>query len=88
MWALRRDLPILMAGDFNGCPDEATYMYMIGRNFSSSCEPDTEWITHKNHLNEMVCVDYVWLQNPSDRRGPIDHAWMDMVFRYEAWIRV
>jgi endonuclease/exonuclease/phosphatase family metal-dependent hydrolase len=77
----RRDLPILMMGDFNGCPNEATYTYMAGRNFSSSCERDTGWVTHKNHLGESVCVDYIWLQNPSDRSGPIDHGWTDMLFR-------
>eukprot|EP00283_Hemiselmis_rufescens_P004714 CAMPEP_0173423418 /NCGR_PEP_ID=MMETSP1357-20121228/3729_1 /TAXON_ID=77926 /ORGANISM="Hemiselmis rufescens, Strain PCC563" /LENGTH=627 /DNA_ID=CAMNT_0014386531 /DNA_START=23 /DNA_END=1906 /DNA_ORIENTATION=+ len=77
----RQDLPILIAGDFNGTPLEAHYNFMRQRNFTASCGPETEWVTHRNHLGEMLCVDYVWLQNPSERRGPIDEAWRDMVFR-------
>eukprot|EP00285_Hemiselmis_virescens_P009237 CAMPEP_0173408568 /NCGR_PEP_ID=MMETSP1356-20130122/70061_1 /TAXON_ID=77927 ORGANISM="Hemiselmis virescens, Strain PCC157" /NCGR_SAMPLE_ID=MMETSP1356 /ASSEMBLY_ACC=CAM_ASM_000847 /LENGTH=462 /DNA_ID=CAMNT_0014369899 /DNA_START=1 /DNA_END=1386 /DNA_ORIENTATION=+ len=77
----RQDLPILIAGDFNGTPLEAHYNFLAQRNFTASCDQSTTWVTHRNHLGEMLCVDYVWLQNPSDRTGPIDEGWRDMVFR-------
>ncbi|KAJ1483017.1 Endonuclease/exonuclease/phosphatase [Baffinella frigidus] len=77
----REDMPIVMCGDFNGSPKDATYQLLRERNFTSSCADDTEWVTHVDHSGKMVCCDFVFCQNPIDRDGPMDTHWQAMIFR-------
>lgn len=72
---------ILLCGDFNGCPTGAHYQILRLRNFTSSCEDNTTEITHRNHLGELLCCDFIFLQNPADRLGPLEDNLLDIVFR-------
>jgi hypothetical protein len=73
--------PILLCGDFNGSPHGNQYKLLRLRNFTSSCTDDTKWVTHRNHLGETLCCDYIFSQNPSDRRGPLEENLVEMVFK-------
>ena len=77
----REDMPIVMCGDFNGSPQDPTYQLLRERNFTSSCTDDTPWVTHKTHVGSLLCCDYVFVQNPGDRVGPMDTHWQAMIFR-------
>jgi len=72
---------ILLCGDFNGYPNDVQYKYLRQLNFSASCAHDSRWVTHRNHKDELLCSDFVWLLNPRDHQGPLDANWQDMVFR-------
>lgn len=76
-----KHLPIVMCGDFNGSPTDSTYQLLKERNFTSSCSDETCWVTHKAHTGDLVCCDYIFVQNPKNREGPLEQYWQDMVFR-------
>ena len=56
-------VPVVLAGDFNGCPEDEVYNYVVENGFMSSyksvhCrEPH---VTHKLHNGEEILVDYIF----------------------------
>ncbi|XP_015760384.1 PREDICTED: uncharacterized calcium-binding protein At1g02270-like [Acropora digitifera] len=59
-------VPVLLAGDFNGCPEDAVYHYVIESGFRSSFktvhsrEPG---VTHRLYSGEEILVDYIFYRN-------------------------
>lgn len=59
-------VPVVLAGDFNGCPEDEVYNYVVENGFMSSyksvhCrEPH---VTHKLHNGEEILVDYIFYRN-------------------------
>ena len=55
--------PVVLAGDFNGCPDDAIYSYVTENGFTSSYktihnrEPQ---VTHRLYSGEEILVDYIF----------------------------
>ena len=41
----------------------------------------TRWVTRRTHEGDELCCDYIFVQNPGDRNGPIESNWQDYVFR-------
>jgi hypothetical protein len=77
-------VPIVMCGDFNGSPSDPTCTLLSDRNFSSPqsvMEEKMQWVTHRTHEGHVLCCDYIFVQNPSQRQGPIETHWQDYVFR-------
>ena len=56
-------MPVVLAGDFNGCPDDAVYSYVVESGFTSSYktvhnrEPQ---VTHRLYSGEEILVDYIF----------------------------
>ena len=56
-------VPVLLAGDFNGCPEDAVYNHVIESGFMSSYktvhnrEPG---VTHRVYNGEEILVDYIF----------------------------
>ncbi|XP_074615760.1 uncharacterized protein LOC141875164 isoform X1 [Acropora palmata] len=59
-------VPVLLAGDFNGCPEDAVYHYVVESGFRSSFktvhsrEPG---VTHRLYSGEEILVDYIFYRN-------------------------
>lgn len=64
----RRDVPIVLCGDFNAEPADPLYLFLVAAGFASSFralhgrEPGC---THRNHRGEDVACDYIWLRQPT-----------------------
>lgn len=61
------ELPIVLAGDFNGSKESKVFDLLSSQGFLSALEGAGQ-VTHINHLGEEVDVDRVLLLNPS-RQG-------------------
>lgn len=61
-------VPVLLAGDFNGCPEDAVYNHVIESGFMSSYktvhnrEPG---VTHRVYNGEEILVDYIFYRTSS-----------------------
>lgn len=61
-------VPVLLAGDFNGCPEDSVYSHVIESGFVSSFktvhnrEPG---VTHRVYNGEEILVDYIFYKNSS-----------------------
>ena len=64
-------IPVIVTGDLNGDQDDSVLQYVEDQNFVTakmSCKDCTDsWISHKNHLDELVMYDHVYYSNPSDQ---------------------
>mmetsp|Transcript_17716 Transcript_17716/g.30508 ORF Transcript_17716/g.30508 Transcript_17716/m.30508 type:complete len:288 (+) Transcript_17716:1-864(+) len=62
---------VLLAGDFNGRNDNVCH-HLVQNHYTSShfevhqADPP---VTHLNHHNQQVCVDYIWFRRPLAQLG-------------------
>lgn len=78
--------PALICGDLNGTPDSVVLEYLKGYSWSCSLSSklaksalDKCWVSHRSHERRSIGVDYILLQNPSERRVAVAD-WTDHVF--------
>ncbi|KAL9986148.1 hypothetical protein ACROYT_G000242 [Oculina patagonica] len=61
-------VPVVLAGDFNGCPDDAVYNYVVDNGFISSYKTvhnKEPCVTHRLYSGDEILVDYIFYRNSS-----------------------
>lgn len=56
-------VPVVLAGDFNGCPKDAVYNYVVEKGFMSSYKTvhnKEPCVTHRVYNGEEILVDYIF----------------------------
>ncbi|KAM7446230.1 hypothetical protein ABFA07_005445 [Porites harrisoni] len=61
-------IPVILAGDFNGCPKDAVYSHVMESGFLSSYQSvhnREPHVTHRVYNGEEILVDYIFFRNSS-----------------------
>ncbi|PFX34874.1 putative calcium-binding protein [Stylophora pistillata] len=61
------NVPVVLAGDFNGCPEDEVYGFVVENGFMSSYKTvhcKEPHVTHKLYSGEQILVDYIFYRNP------------------------
>lgn len=61
------NVPVVLAGDFNGCPEDEVYGFVVKNGFMSSYKTvhcKEPHVTHKLYSGEQILVDYIFYRNP------------------------
>ena len=82
-------IPVILTGDFNGSPKGSVFNFIKSQNFVSVLDTldedvTTNWISHKNHLNNLVLYDHIFFSNPSDQvfeKLPTAPVWTTLLFK-------
>eukprot|EP00795_Rhopilema_esculentum_P006200 gene6200-11605_t len=74
-----KDIPVFLAGDFNGSPSGPIYKFFSEHGFRSSYfnyhgrEP---LITHLDHNSSVLAVDYIFYRMPEELQCKVDDAYL------------
>lgn len=58
-------IPVILAGDFNGCPKDAVYSHVMESGFLSSYQSvhnREPHVTHRVYNGEEILVDYIFFR--------------------------
>ncbi|XP_058963537.2 uncharacterized protein [Pocillopora verrucosa] len=83
------NIPVVLAGDFNGCPEDEVYGFVIENGFVSSyktvhCREPR--VTHRLYSGEEILVDYIFYRNPPQSQlVPIKSIVLPAEFTDEEW---
>eukprot|EP00112_Aurelia_sp_Birch-Aquarium-sp1_P003449 Seg1385.7 transcript_id=Seg1385.7/GoldUCD/mRNA.D3Y31 product="putative calcium-binding protein" protein_id=Seg1385.7/GoldUCD/D3Y31 len=75
----RKDVPLFLAGDFNGTPAGPIYKFFADLGFNSSyknCHGNEPIVTHCDHNCSVLAVDYIFYRMPDELECMVNDAYL------------